>query len=132
VLDELARKAGYRFVLREVAYVPVVARGGRLPVGMKWANAGVGKLYREYPLELYLLDRAGKVVHRSRAQADARQWLPGDHAVAESVEVPRGLKPGDYTLGLALVDPAGKPAIRLACNGPEAGLLYRLGKVTVR
>lgn len=132
LMDELARRAGYRFVLREVSHPAEAARGSALPVRMEWSNTGVGKLYREYPLELYLLDSTGKVAHRQRARADARNWLPGDHAIEEPVALPRGLRPGTYTLGLALVDSAGKPAIRLACDAPESGLLYRAGKVALR
>ena len=43
-LEKLARLAGYRFVLREVAHEKTVPRGAALDVIMKWANVGVGNL----------------------------------------------------------------------------------------
>ncbi|MCC7174075.1 MAG: DUF4832 domain-containing protein [Bryobacterales bacterium] len=131
-LWKLARLSGYRFVLRELTHTERVRPGGRLDIAMQWSNVGVGRLYREFPLELYLLDGKGAIAVKTRAAADPRTWLPGDHACAAQVTVPKDLPAGAYTLGLALVDEAGQPAIKLAIDAPETGRLYRLSTVTVR
>lgn len=130
-LVELQRRSGYRFVLREATYAGSVAAGGRLAIAMKWSNVGVGKLYRRYWLEQFLLDSRGGIAARARLEADPREWLPGDHDVAGGLAIPEGLRPGTYGLALALVDAQGRPAIRLAVDAPHRDRLYTIGKVDV-
>ena len=100
---------------------------------MKWSNVGVGKLYRRYPLVLYLLDAQGAVVcHEMQADVDPTIWLPGDVDVNGSLPVPATVRSGRYTLGIAFVDPATeKPALHLAINAPWADRLYQLTDVSV-
>ena len=131
-LQKLARLAGYRFVLREAAHAPATRRGGQLTVDMKWANTGVGKLYRLYKMQWLLLDAAGKTACTSDAKADPRTWLPGGFAVSETLALPATLPAGDYTLALSLVDPTGqRPPLRLAMDAPEQSGRYAISKVRV-
>jgi hypothetical protein len=131
-LERLARLAGYRFVLREVRHEAVVRRGAALSVAMKWANVGVGRLYRSYPLSLALLDQNGATVCQVQAKADPRDWLPGEVAACQCLAIPATIAPGVYSLALALIDPqTGKPAIHLAVDAPQTQLLYRVSRVTV-
>jgi hypothetical protein len=131
-LMKLARLSGYRFVLRSITHPPNARRGGPVTVAMQWSNVGVGRLYREFPMELYLLDPGGAIAHRRRTPVDARQWLPGDHSCDVQMLLPDTLKPGVYTLGLALVDGEGRPAIRLAIDAVENGRIHHLSKIAVR
>ena len=133
-LEQLARRAGYRFVLREISHPESLARGETLTVNMNWSNVGVGKLYRRYPLVLYLLDATGAIVcQQTQADIDVTSWLPGDHSVAATLRLPATLQTGQYTLGLALVDSASeKPAIRLAIDAPHTDRVYRLSPVHVK
>ncbi len=130
-LVELARRAGYRFVLRELSHATVVPAGKPLAVRMQWSNVGVGRMYRSLPLELYLLDSAGKIAAKTRAAADPRTWLPGDYSILEKIELPHNLPPGDYTVAAAMVDSEGKPAVMLAIDAPETGRLFSLSKVKI-
>ncbi len=133
-LEELHRRSGYRFVLREARHPESVAAGEGLTVAMQWSNVGVGKLYRPYRLALYLLDGEGRTVAETvQEEADLMRWLPGDHALSAALGVPADVAPGRYTVGLALVDPEEhRPAIALAVDLPEEGWLYRLSEVEVR
>jgi hypothetical protein len=99
----------------------------------QWANVGVGKLYRRYPLVLSLLDTTGAVVcQQAQADIDVISWLPGDWSVGAALRLPADLQAGQYTLGLALVDAASdKAAIRLAIDAPHTDRLYRLSSVRV-
>ena len=132
-LQELARLAGYRFVLREISHPGRVAPGKTLSVDMQWSNVGVGKLYRRYALAIYLLDAKGRIACRQiQAEADPTRWLPGDARVTGSLSIPASVPAGRYTVGLALVDPATeKPALHLAIDAPHADRLYRLTQVSV-
>ena len=99
---------------------------------MKWANVGVGKLYRPYALRLFLLDSTGQPVLSTDAKADPRDWLPGEHSFAESLLVPQALAVGPYTVALMLGDPHGQGRpFRLAIDAPEQEGRYELSTVKV-
>lgn len=131
-LEKLARLAGARFVLRELAHEKTVRPGAGLTLRMKWANVGVGRLHRPSVLRLFLLNAQGEPALTADGRSDPRAWLPGDHDVEESLAVPAPLKAGEYALAVALVDAAGqRPPFRLAIEAPESGGRYVLGKVRV-
>jgi hypothetical protein len=131
-LEKLARLAGYRFVLREVAHEKSARRGAVLDVTMKWANVGVGKLYRPFELRLSLRNAAGQTALSTNASADPRQWLPGEHEVTALMQIPASLERGDYTLAVALIDPAnqGRP-LNLAMDAPAKEGWYLVSQVRV-
>jgi hypothetical protein len=132
-LEKLARLAGARFVLREVAHEKTVRRGAPLNLQMTWANVGVGRLDHHYTLRFFLLDAAGEPVFKGDSKADPRDWLPGEQHLAESLLVPAALKAGEYRLAVALVDPGGqRRPFRLAMDAPENLGRYELSKVNVQ
>jgi len=132
-LEKLARLAGARFVLREVAHEKTVKRGAPLDLQMTWANVGVGRLDHHYTLRFFLLDAAGEPVFKGDSKADPRDWLPGEQHLAESLLVPAAVKAGEYRLAVALVDPGGqRRPFRLAMDAPENLGRYELSKVNVR
>lgn len=131
-LNKLARLAGYRFVLLELTHPATVKRGADIGLKMKWANVGVGKLYRPFKLHLSLLDAAGLPVVNFEAKADPRDWLPGERDLVASIPLPAAVKPGSYTLAVALMDPTGqRPPLRLAMDAPEQDGRYTVTKVKV-
>ncbi len=131
-LEKLARLAGYRFALREATFVPVAKRGASLAIGMKWANVGVGKLYRPYKLRLLLLDAAGHEVAGADAKSDPRDWLPGERTLNETLAIPAALPAGAYILAVALTDAAGNhPPLKLAMDVPEQAGRFSVGQVRV-
>lgn len=131
-LDKLARLAGARLVLRELGYEPTVKSGATLTLRMKWANVGVGKLYRPYTLRLFLLDAQGQPAIAAEAPVDPRDWLPGDHEVTAPVRLPSTVRPGAYELALTLEDRAGqRRPLRLAMDAPEHDGRYVVGRVKV-
>jgi len=132
-LRELARRSGYRFVLREISHAASVSPGDRLAVHMKWSNVGVGKLYRKFPLVLYLLNGEGKITYsHEQTDVDPTTWLPGDHDVTGHIEIPPSLRDGTYSLGVALVDPhTQNPAIQLAIDAPHERRMHQVSRVTV-
>ena len=131
-LNKLARLAGYRFVLLELTHPATVKRGADIGLKMKWANVGVGKLYRPFKLHLSLLDAAGLPVVNFEAKADPRDWLPGERDLVASIPLPAAVKPGSYTLAVALMDPTGqRPPLRLAMDAPEQDGHYNVTKIKV-
>lgn len=132
-LEKLARLAGYRFVLREASHESTAQRGSVLNIRTRWSNVGVGKLYRPFVLRLSVRDTAGKPVSTADSKADPRDWLPGDHEATVSWPVPSDLPLGEYSLAVALLDPAdpGK-CLKLAIDVPSAEGWYTVSRVTIR
>jgi hypothetical protein len=131
-LQKLARLAGARLVLREVAHARTVKAGADLRLEMKLANVGVGKLHRPYVLRLFLLDRQAQPAVSSQAKADPRNWLPGEHAFIETLTIPAGLAPGTYSLALRLEDPqAERRPFLLAIDASETAGRYDVSEVRI-
>ena len=132
-LEKLARLAGYRFVLRELALKKFVLRGEVLDVKMKWANVGVGKLYDNFQLQLSLRNSAGQIVATNASDADPREWLPGEYDVAMQMPISSSLPAGKYTLNIALVDKnASRRPLNLAIAVPAKDGWYQVGLLSVK
>ena len=58
--------------------------------------------------------------------------MPGDHAITERLDLPRGLKRGMYSIALAIVDRAGKPSVKIAIDAPETDRMYRVSTFEVK
>jgi hypothetical protein len=133
LLVKLSRLAGARLVLRELSHARAAARGDQVELKMKWANVGVGKLYRPYVLRFSLLDTQGQECVALDGAADPRQWLPGEHEVTERLAIPVGLAPGTYTLDIQLMSQGdGRETFRLAMNAPERDGRYQLSTLTIK
>jgi hypothetical protein len=126
LFEEFQKQMGYRFVLRRLEYPKSVKAAHMMPVKMWWFNAGVAPVYRDYILGLEF--RSGTDQAVVRTSAEVRKWLPGDSIYEDTLYVPETLKPGNYSLRLALLDPrTGQPAIRLAIPDRDPDGWYRLG-----
>jgi hypothetical protein len=129
-LEKLARLAGARFVLREIAHEKVLRRGKDLDLQMTWANVGVARLLRPYVLQWSLLDQVGQPAFTAVSKADPRDWLPGEHRVTEAMLLPTSLKPGTYTLALTLLPPTGQArSFHLAMDAPQQTGRYAVSTI---
>jgi len=128
--DDFQKKMGYRFVLRRLEYAPRAKAGAMAPLHMWWLNAGVAPVYKPYELALQLTSGAGAAT--IKLPVDVRKWLPGDMVYDSTVYIPATLKPGDYRLRVALLDPrTEQPAIRLAIEGRQPDGWYDVGAVSI-
>ena len=132
-IEEFQKKMGYRFVLRRMEHPAQVHRGELFELRLDWENLGVAPSYRNYPPALELRAVDGSATRVIRTDSDITDWLPGPRSIMLVVEVPSDLPAGEYTLGLALIDPeSGEPGIRLAIEGREADGWYRLSRIKIR
>ena len=106
-LRSLAKKLGFRFVLRSASHDSAVSAGDVLNVKMGWQNKGIAPSYRDFRVAFRLKNSAGEVVKDSSviSSLSIKGWLPNPTARDKvvSFDVPRSVRTGDYTLETALV-----------------------------
>lgn len=126
----------------EVVASPVPAdiclRGAKAPaenqvaVETRIADLDVGR-QRVLSAASEFLVIAAVVCRQVQADIDPTSWLPGDRPVTAMLPVPVDVEPGQYTLGLALVNETSEqPAICLAIDAPQSERLYRLSSIRVK
>jgi len=132
MLENLARRAGYRFVLRSIDHARSVSRGKPLPISMNWENVGVGRLYRHFDLQIRLQNPKGKTV-LTRTVSDARKWLPGPIPISNALMLPGNLEPGKYRIELAIVDAnRSRNPLQLAIDLPNNAGWYPVSEIDIR
>ncbi len=131
---EYEKKMGYRFVLRELEHGALAHPGDSLALRMKWANRGVAPIYLRHPLAFQLRsERDTTVAFVLESAADITGWLPGEVELATTVAVPPGIPPGDYELGVGMLDPhSHQPRIMFAIANRDPDLWHRVSRVRVR
>ena len=124
--DEISRRLGYRYVLRETVSEAVTQAGDTLSLNIEMQNEGYGKLYNPRPIDLVLRPADGGSSVTLRANDDARTVLPGPgetRVVSLTVRVPSTMPAGSYDVHLSLPDAATsiaddpRYAVRLANDG---------------
>jgi len=124
--DEIRRRLGYRYVLRETVAEAATQAGDTLSLNIEMQNEGYGKLYNPRPIDLVLRPVGGGSSVTLRANDDARTVLPGPgetRVVSLTVRVPSTVPAGSYDVHLSLPDAADRLAddpryaVRLANDG---------------
>ena len=120
-INYLQRIMGYRFRVKDASYTKSAKAGSSLKVSVTIENTGIAPIYYNYPVELSLLDKNGKVVAKAISKADLTTCMPGKTITATAnIKIPASAK-GKLTVACAIVDPATKkPAIRLANRAVDA------------
>jgi len=130
LVNEWLKKMGYRFVLRKFSCPQAVKRNSRLDFETWWENKGVAPCYKNFSLAIKLKSDRDSVIFLT--DADIREWMPGDNVYDNSIFIPKNFKPGNYSVEIAIVDPASrKPKVQLAIKGKDAEGWYDLGKIKV-
>jgi len=130
---EWGKKMGYRFVLRRLVHPSIVSPGGSMETVMEWENVGVAPCYYAHPLAFQFRDPDTGQTWEVKTNADITGWLPGEISYNPVVTVPESIPPGEYELGLAMLDLSGeKPRIKLAIEGLSQDGWYRLSRVRIR
>lgn len=134
LIDRLANRMGYHFVLQEAAVPAQLARGTAATVKLTWANEGVAPIYVPCAVALALLDAQDQAMDVCwPEQCKPATWMPGKPSVEEARAAFAKAAPGEYKLAAGLVQRTGdeKPAIKLGIEGRTAGGWYPLSNVRV-
>ena len=110
---QLVRQMGYQFRWTEFQ-IPTRAEAGQpVPVKLIGVNEGVAPFYKDWAVELALIDPGGEVKSRTRLASDVRSWLPGPIEIKTSASLPAA--PGPYRLAIGIIDPmTTAPAVKFA------------------
>lgn len=142
--DTIAKRLGYRFVLKQATLPKSVAPDATLSVGLELSNEGFANLYNPRALELVLRQQGGGKETRLKVDVgeDVRAFLPAAGETKNltlAAKVPGGLAKGEYDLFVNLPDGSeslkdrAAYSIRFAnTNVWESSTGYnKLGKVSV-
>lgn len=110
--DEMNRRLGYRFVVRQFTFPLESALRKPITVECSLDNIGVAPLYHDYDLALRF--RQNKVDAIVRVKVDTKSWDPGKHWFGKKVMLPDALKVGVVDIECSLVDKSGRGAISFA------------------
>ncbi len=124
---------GYRLVLTSASWREEVPAGHLFLLKQSWVNQNVGRLYKRFPLKLYLTDSQGNEKFSEEDRGfDETSWVQGKTYSFTSVfHLPKELPPGDYDLHVALVNEKGNPRIKLAIQGGDTKGKYKLGTIRI-
>jgi len=132
-VTEFEKKMGYRFVLKRLVHPSRVRPGGTFLYEMEWENQGVAPCYLNHPLAFKFSHTESGKSWVVETGLDITSWLPGPVAIQERITVPEDIPPGEYELGVAMLDPnTREPKIKFAIKGLAGDGWYRLSRVKVR
>jgi hypothetical protein len=135
LLKMLWMNMGYRLVPNEVQFHATFNIGESTQIQSTWTNTGAGRLPKAYPLAWYLLDeKEGQHLLLTDEEFDATAWYKNkQHTFTHELSIADTMKPGTYTLAVALVDPkTGVPAIALGIEGGTKDRYYSIASVTLK
>ncbi len=139
-MDNIKRKLGYRFVLKQVSIPQTVSGGSRANINIALINKGYTSPYNKRPVEIILRGEGDSGFYKQVIQTEIQRWHPGEINLKVALAVPGNLPKGRYEVLLNLPDPyqsiAKRPeySIRLANNDvwePATGYNKLLRTITI-
>ena len=113
--QELIQKMGYDFCLHTYHHKRTLRQGTPIQIFLTGANRGVAPFYYRWPVQLALLDHAGKIL-TAETDLDIRRWGPGEFKTLLSATTEK-IPPGRYRLGIGVGDPRPqKPRLQVSNN----------------
>lgn len=114
VFDYVRDHLGYRLELQSLQMPAVLTAGEENPMKLTLINRGFATVFGEYVVRPVLINEAGQVTELAAARVNPADWQPFDpadteckplhHAIDLTCNLPKGLAPGSYKLGLWMAD----------------------------
>jgi hypothetical protein len=105
--EEIRRRLGYRFVLRNAHLPEAIHTGGILDIRFEIENTGFGELFNPRNVEIVLRNNQTNFEQVAVISEEPRFWSAGKITGIETkLGIPVDLAPGEYTLGIRMPDPA--------------------------
>jgi hypothetical protein len=124
---------GYRLMPTELSWRESLPAGHIFALKQTWVNRNAGRLYKRHALKVYFTDEQGNEKYSvTDPSVDQSQWVRGEtYSVMNTFRTRKNIAPGLYDVRIALVDSIGKPRIRLAIEGEDAAMRYRVGSIRI-
>jgi hypothetical protein len=103
-IEEIKKRLGYRFVLREAELPATVVRGSDLKIKIVGENVGYASPFGLRPLLLILRSNENGDVHKFALEADVRKWFTGEFTIEQTISIPSNLNVGDYEVLISSPD----------------------------
>lgn len=103
--DEIKRRLGYRYELKQAQLPEEVKPAGLLPLNFVIDNVGFGELFNPRNIEVTLENNSTGERISTALSVDPRFWAGGETTtVSTQLLLPNDLVEGDYTVGLRMPD----------------------------
>jgi hypothetical protein len=131
--DRTINTIGYKIWVTEATLPLTVLAGRDTTASFTLQNNGIAPIYYNWPTKVYVLDNDEKIVNSAVIDITLPMIMP-DTAITVTTEIHTSTLPsGDYSLGIAIVDPAnGEPAVHLAMENQREDLIFHLGEFQVK
>jgi hypothetical protein len=131
-IERLVMKLGFRLVLRNIKFNPIVKAGTEMDISMEWENIGLAPPYRDYRIAFRLRDDKSIINDQFVTDKSVKGWVPGTHSVEDSYTILEEIAPGSYNLDLGLVfHNAHDRIIPIAIEGVTDDGWYAIGSIEI-
>ncbi len=113
-MEEIKRRLGYRFVLRDAVFDDRMEAGGVFHILLNMENVGFASPFNPRLVEVILRNVKSGAIYAFELNADPRFWFMGNFQVSEKIQIPSDIPKGSYEILLNLPDP--EPALK---NNPD-------------
>jgi len=131
-IERLVMKLGFRLVLRNINFNPIVKTNTEMDISMEWENIGLAPPYRDYRIAFRLRDDKSITYGQYVTDKSVKGWVPGTHSAEDSYAILKELAPGSYNLDLGLVfHSAHDRIIPIAIEGVTDDGWYAIGNIEI-
>jgi hypothetical protein len=135
LVNQLANRLGYHFVLTEAIYPRFLTTRDGNPVSLTWENRGVAHIFIPAKVSFALISSDGKISHVCDAAAsNPASWQPGAQVRIDDKLAFNDVPAGNYVLAVGLRQPQDdlRPSIRIGIQQRTDSGWHELGPVTIK
>ena len=101
-VERLLSTSGYRLALSSVQHTPTIEENGVFKILSVWINNGNAPMYHQRALTWRV--STGSDAWYFISEQDLREWYDGTHERQDTFELPADVRPGVYSIEVALLD----------------------------
>ncbi|MCL4639216.1 MULTISPECIES: DUF4832 domain-containing protein [Olivibacter] len=102
-IDDIKKKLGYRFYLKDISLPLTIARGSNFSFRANIVNEGYASVYNARTVYLVLSNEAG-LTYFFPFRTDIKSWKPGNTTLNEKLTITKQVLKGTYRVSLYLPD----------------------------
>ena len=132
-LNSVLSTIGYRLYIKETILTPASLFASHLRLQITFGNNGIAPFYYDWPMEIYIIDEQGAIIHQQAINIDVRTILPDEFVQTKIMIDTNQIPVGKYTLGVGITDPlTGQPAVHFAMHTNREDAIFELCEVEIK